>query len=71
MIETRKEKFRRLAIYRTNEVLEKIRILGNLSNKSNYDYTEDDVRKIFSEIEKQIRFIRSRFSGATKPNFKL
>ena len=40
--ETRHERFKRLASKRTNEILEKIRILGNCSNKSSYEYTEDD-----------------------------
>ena len=40
-METRKQRFIRLATYRTNLVLEKLRILGNLSNKTNYDYTDE------------------------------
>jgi hypothetical protein len=71
MTETRQERFKRLAIYRTNAVLEKLRILGNLSNKANYDYSEADVSKIFSAIESQLRTIKLRFSGSTKKEFRL
>lgn len=71
MTETRNERFKRLAIQRTNAVLEKLRILGNLSNKANYDYEEEDIKKIFSAIDSQLRIIRTKFSGSTKKEFKL
>ncbi len=45
MKETRHERFKRVASKRTNEILEKIRILGNCSNKSSYEYTEEEVIK--------------------------
>ena len=71
MTETRKERFKRLAIQRTNAVLEKLRIIGNLSNKANYDYEEEDIKKIFSAIDSQLRIVRAKFSGSTKREFKL
>ena len=71
MTETRQERFKRLATYRTNTVFEKLRILGNLSNKANYDYSPEDVRKIFSAIDSQLRTIKAKFSGSTKREFKL
>lgn len=70
-MENRREKFRRLAIYRTNLVLEKLRILGNLSNKANYDYIEEDVNKIFAAIDSQLRITKARFAGKHKKDFKL
>jgi len=71
MSETRREKFNRLATYRTNAVLDKIRILGNLSNRSNYDYDESDVKKIFGAIEEQIRLLKARFMSKKRREFKL
>lgn len=70
-METRKEKFIRLATYRTNLVLEKLRILGNLSNKTNYDYTDEDVNKIFAAVDSQLRITKARFAGKRKKEFKL
>lgn len=70
-METRKEKFIRLATYRTNLVLEKLRILGNLSNKTNYDYTDEEVNKIFTAIDSQLRITKARFAGKRKREFKL
>jgi len=58
MEETRHERFKRIAAKQTKEILEKIRILGNCSNKSSYEYTEEEVNKIFSEIDKQLRLTK-------------
>lgn len=71
MNESRSDRFKRLATQRTNAVLDKLRLLGNLSNKSNYEYTEEDLRRVFSAIETQIRMVKARFSGAKKSDFKL
>ena len=59
--ETKSDRFKRLAEYRTNEILSKLKILGNCANRQAYDYTEDDIRKIFDSIEKTTRAVRSKF----------
>ena len=69
--ETRHERFKRLASKRTNEILEKIRILGNCSNKSSYEYTEEEMNKIFSEIEKQLKLTKAKFLAGKREMFKL
>ncbi|MBI5614418.1 hypothetical protein HY947_05815 [Candidatus Gottesmanbacteria bacterium] len=71
MSETRLDRFKRLATQRTNAILDKLRLLGNLSNKSSYEYTEEDLKKIFSTIEIQLRTIKTRFTGSKKSEFKL
>ncbi len=71
MEETRKERFRRLAEKRTTSVLEQLRILGNLSNKANYDYSPEEVRKIFYAIDSQLRTVKARFADNKKRKFKL
>ena len=70
-METRKDRFKRLATYRTTSVLDKIRLLGNLSNKSNYDYSDEDVSKIFSAIDTQLRISKALFNKTKKREFKL
>lgn len=61
--ETRRDKFVRLAEARTNKILDMLRLLGNCSNKSNYEYTDEDVKKIFTALEKEIKNTKNRFSG--------
>ena len=69
--ESRSERFKRLASKRTNEILEKIRILGNCSNKSSYEYTEEEINKIFSEIEKQLKLNKAKFLAGKRERFRL
>ena len=69
--ETRSERFRRVAARRTNEILNRIRILGNCSNKSTYSYTEEDIKKIFSAIEGELRSVKAMFANRKKNTFQL
>lgn len=71
MEEIRKERFKRVASKRTNEVLDKIRILGNCANKSSYDYIEEEINKIFSEIDKQLKLTKAKFLSGKRERFKL
>jgi len=45
------ERFKRLAILRTNEVLDRLRILGNCSDRRSYQYTDEEIEKIFRAID--------------------
>lgn len=67
----KRERFKRLAEYRTNEVLKRLRVLGNCSNRSAYEYTEEDINKIFSEIERKTKEIKARFHFPKEKEFKL
>ena len=60
--ETKKrDAFLRLAEKRTNMVIDKIRILSNCANPYAYEYSDQDVRKIFEAIEDELRAARTRF----------
>ena len=67
----KKERFKRLATYRTNEILKRLKIIGNCSNRSAYDYTEEEVNKIFSEIERKVKEVRAKFHFSRNKEFKL
>ena len=69
--ESRHERFKRLAAKRTNDILEKIRILGNCSNKSSYEYTEEEINKIFTEVDKQLKLTKAKFLGGKRERFRL
>lgn len=70
-MEGRSERFKRIATRRTNNILNQIRLLGNLSNKSTYEYSEEEIRKIFNAIEIQLRAARAKFHFNKKDEFKL
>ena len=70
----RREKFIELAEKRVNRALAQIRLIGNLSNRSNYSYTEQDVAKIHRALRKALDEMKARFDskGAEDQNkFKL
>jgi len=69
--EQKRDKFKRLATYRTNEVLKRIKILGNCANRSTYSYQKSEVNKIFLEIENKLKEIKSRFHFSNEEIFKL
>lgn len=59
--ETPKDRFVRLAQLRTQRVLEGIRVLSHCSNPYNYEFTEEQVNKIFDTIEKELVASRALF----------
>ena len=61
--ETKREKFVRLAEARTNKILDMLKLLGNCSSKSNYEYSDDDVKKIFAAIERETKDAKAKFNG--------
>lgn len=60
--ETKREKFVRLAEARTNKIIDMLQLLGNCSNSSAYDYSQEDVDKIFSAIESKVKEARKKFN---------
>ncbi|OFN96737.1 hypothetical protein HMPREF2619_00360 [Streptococcus sp. HMSC074B11] len=60
-MEDKHERFLRLAESRTNTVIQKIHLIGDLANRSNYDYNEDEVSEIFKAIELEIQRTKKMF----------
>ncbi len=59
--DNKRERFKRLGAYRTNEVLKKLKVLSNCSNRSAYEYNEEEVNKMFAEIERSVKETKSKF----------
>ncbi|MCI7085388.1 hypothetical protein MR988_04665 [bacterium] len=68
--ENKRERFIRIAEARTNKILEMMRLLGNCSSKSNYEYTDEDIKKIFGALEKELKNTKNRFLGIDSSNEK-
>ena len=71
MKENKQEKFERLATQRVNTAINQIRLVGNLSNKSLYSYSDSDRRKIIKALNDAIKECDSRLKGTEKKDFKL
>lgn len=56
---TKGEKFRKLASTRTQKCLDSLDVLGNCFNRNNYEYTDEQVDKIFTVLEAKITELRN------------
>lgn len=59
----KRERFVSLATNRVNRTIRDIKLIGNLSNRSAYEYSEQDVKKILRALQREIESIRSKFFG--------
>jgi len=60
--ETKRERFVRLAEARTNKIINMIQLLSNCSNSNVYEYTQQDIDKIFNAIETEVREAKKKFN---------
>jgi len=68
------DRFVVLAEKRVTRAIKDLRLIGNLSNRSNYTYTNQDVKKIISVLEEEMKILRKRFETKGRPSevdFKL
>jgi hypothetical protein len=63
-------KFRRLAKLRGERVLKDLQLVGNLSNRNNYEYNEAEVRALFSAIEDELKLAKLGFLRSKKRGIK-
>ncbi len=67
-VSAKRENFIRLAEGRVTRAIDSIRVIGNLSNRSNYEYTEEDSKKIIDALQSEINALKVQFKP--KPNSK-
>ena len=60
------ERFKRVAENRTNKIIDQIRLLGNCANRSNYEYSDEDIKKIFSAIESELKETKFKYQTRSK-----
>ena len=68
------QKFRDLAESRTNKAIDAIGRIGNLSNRSIYEWEEAEVRKVVKALKEAVSDVEARFAspkGKTGSKFKI
>jgi hypothetical protein len=55
-------RFVRLAESRTTNAIKAIRLIGNLSNRAHYDFTDTDVKKILGALGAEVDTLKRRFA---------
>jgi hypothetical protein len=71
----KRERFVELGQTRVRKATQMLRLIGNLSNTSNYEYTPEDAQKILTALEHEMKLLRAKFQAAlsrrSKDEFKL
>ena len=71
-MESKRERFKRIAENSTNKIINMIDLFGNCSNKNNYEYTDEDIKSIFNAIESSLKMSKMKFAEKQeKGKFKL
>jgi len=60
----KRAKFVELAQNRVNKTIQNIRLIGNLANRSNYDFDEEDARKIVKALQREVDSLKAKFGGS-------
>jgi len=61
MLRDKKERFINLAEMRVNKALHSIKLIGNLANKRNYEYTDQQASQMISALEAAVRDVKALF----------
>ena len=67
--EEKRAKFEELAEKRAAKIMDAVRVLGNLSDKGNYDYTPEHVEAVFGAIDKAVTAAKDEFLGKSQKAF--
>lgn len=63
----KRERFVELGEARVKKAAQMLRLIGNLANHNNYDYSDDDAQKIISALDAELKLVRAKFhAGVSK-----
>jgi len=60
----KRERFVELGEARVRKATQMLRLVGNLSNPANYDYSAEDAQKILAAIEAEVKLLRAKFQAS-------
>lgn len=69
--ETKKERFKRVAEKRVQNIINATRSLSGLSNKKAYEWENEQLEKIWKAIEQEIENCKNSFKDPASNIFKL
>jgi predicted phage tail protein len=61
----KRQKFIELANARVNRALKELQLIGNLSNKRSYSYTEKDTKQILRALEGELDKLREKLKSGS------
>lgn len=66
-----RERFVSLANKRVTAAIHHLRLVGNLANRKNYEYTADDVAKITRALQRELDEVKGKFKGEEKDELRI
>jgi len=69
--ETKKERFKRIAEKRVQNIIHAIRNLSGLSNKKVYEWETEQLEKIWKAIDREVENCKNSFKDPESKMFKL
>lgn len=60
-LEEKKEKFKEIAEKRMDKAIKGISLLGNLSRKYDYEYSEEDIEAMINALNREVQGVKKRF----------
>ena len=71
MSETKAEKFARVVPKRVDQALHRIRLIGHCANRSNYEFTPEQVEKMIKALSVAVVELSNKFNSRkrTEPGF--
>lgn len=69
--EEKKFLFNKLAVRRVNVLLHQMKLIANLSNRANYEYTDDQYKKIFVALRSRLDKCEKEFAFKKREPFTL
>ena len=70
-MKSKRERFEKIAEARTNKIIKMIKLLSNCSNKSAYEYYDEDIKQIFVTLDRELKHAKLKFTAKEIDNFKL
>ena len=70
-MESKNEKFKRLANKRVPAAIEKLELIKNLANTNNYDYSKKETDEIIKALNKSINEIKHAFNNKKESKFRI
>ncbi len=71
---SKRDRFEKVASNRVQRILDTLALLQNCANRNNYDYSQEDVDQMFTEIGKAFKDAKDAFTNemnkSTKQVFK-
>ncbi len=63
---SRKDRFKDVAGRRVQKVLDDLDSLSKCANKSTYEYSDEEIRKMFKAINEKVALLKMAFSASSK-----